>query len=82
MFEQLPAWDSKITLRAAILNAIGFGFAAGMCLGIFFVSLVRLRLPVLDQLGELVYFVVALALAVRFYFLAVSRAREAKGPSC
>ena len=82
MFEQLSAWDSKITLRGAILNAIGFGFVAGMTLGMFIIRTVQLRIPVLFQLADLGYFVVSLALAVRFYFLAMSRAREANGPSC
>ena len=82
MFEQLPAWNSKITLRRAVLNAIGFGFVAGMGFGIFILRLVLLRVPVLHQLADLGYFLVALALAVRFYFLAMTRAHEAKGPSC
>jgi hypothetical protein len=82
MFEQLPAWHSKISLRGAILNAIGFGFAAGVAFGAFVVKFVLLRVPVLYQAADLCYLVVALALAVRFYFLAMSRAREAKGPSC
>jgi len=82
MFQQLSAWDSKITLRGALLNAIGFGFVAGMGFGIFVLRLVLLRVPMLSQLPDLAYFVVALALAVRFYFLAMSRAREAKGPTC
>jgi hypothetical protein len=82
MFEQLSAWDSKITLRGAMLNAIGFGFVAGMGFGTFVLRLVLLRVAVLSQLPDLGYFVVALSLAVRFYFLAMSRAREAKGPSC
>jgi hypothetical protein len=80
MFEQLSAWDSKITLRGAMLNAMGFAFVAGMGFGIFVLRLVLLRVPVLSQLPDLGYFVVALALAVRFYFLAIIRAREAKGP--
>jgi hypothetical protein len=82
MFEQLSAWDSKITLRIAMLDAIGFGFAAGMCFGIFIVRWMLLRVPVLHQLGELGYFVAALVLAVRFYFLAMSRARDAKDTTC
>jgi hypothetical protein len=82
MFEQLSAWDSKITPRGATLNAIGFGLVAGTCFGIFVLRLVLLRVPVRSQLADLGYFVVALALAVRFYFLAMSRAREAKGRSC
>ena len=44
MFEQLPAWHSKISLRGAIVNAIGFGFVAGMACGTFVLS--ALRLPV------------------------------------
>jgi hypothetical protein len=75
MFEQLPAWHGKITLRGALLNAIGFGFGAGMTLGVIILRTVLLRVPVLFQLGELGYFVVSLALAVRFYFLTMSRAR-------
>jgi len=82
MFEQLPAWHSKITLRGAVLNAIGFGFVAGMTFGVFILRTVLLRTPVLFQLAELGYFVVSLSLAVRFYFLTMSRVREANGPSC
>ncbi len=82
MFEQVPAWHGKIALRGAVLNAIGFGFVAGMTLGVFIVRTVQLRIPVLFQLADLGYFVVSLALAVRFYFLAMSRAREANGPGC
>lgn len=82
MFEQLQAWDSKITLRGAMLNAIGFGFVAGMGFGVLVLGFVLLRMPLLYQLGEVAYFVVALALAIRFYFLAMSRAREAKEPHC
>lgn len=79
MFEQLSAWDSKITLRGAMLNAIGFGFVAGMTFGIFILRTVLLRVPVLYQLADLGYLVVSLALAVRFHFLAMSRTRDAKG---
>ncbi len=64
------------------VNAIGFGFVAGVGFGIFFLRLVLLRVPVLSQLPDLGYCAVALALAVRFYFLAMSRAREAKAPNC
>jgi hypothetical protein len=82
MFEQLSAWDSKITLRGAMLNAIGFGFVAGMGFGVFVLRFVLLRTPLLYELANLAYFVFALALAIRFYFLAMSRAREAKAPHC
>ena len=82
MFEQIPDSNSKITLRGAMFNAIGFGFVAGMGFGIFILRLAQLRVPVLSQLPDLGCFVGSLALAVRFYFLAMSRAREAKGPSC
>jgi len=81
MFEQLPAWHSKISLRGAILNAIAFGFTAGIALGAFIVKFVLLRTPVLYQAADLFYLFVALALAVRFYFLAMARARETKGPN-
>lgn len=82
MFEQLSAWDSKITLRGAILNAVGFGFVAGMCFGVFVLKTLLMGVPVLSQFAELGYFAVSVALAVRFYFLAMSRARETKAPSC
>jgi len=82
MFEQLPAWGSKITLRGAMLNAIGFGFVAGIGFGVFVLRTVLLHTPFLYQLADAAYFVVALALAIRFYFLAMSRAREAKAPHC
>lgn len=81
MFEQLPAWDSKITLRGAMRNAIAFGFVAGIGFGVFLLRLGVLRFPTLYQ-ADVVYFAVALALAIRFYFLAMSRARKAKRPDC
>ena len=58
------------------------GFVAGMTLGVFILRTVLLRVPVLLQLADLGYFVVSLALVVRFYFLAMTRAREANGPNC
>ncbi len=82
MFEQLPAWHSKISLRGAILNAIGCGFTAGIAFGAFAVKFALLRVPIGYQAADLSYLVVALAMAIRFYFLAMSRAREAKEPSC
>ncbi|HTR23326.1 MAG TPA: hypothetical protein VMI10_05035 [Terriglobales bacterium] len=81
MFEQLPAWHSKISLRVAILNAIACGFAAGIALGAFVVKVALLRIPVLYQVADLFYLVAALAAAVRFYFLAMSRARENTRPA-
>jgi len=81
MFEQLPAWHSKISLRAAVLNAIAFGFAAGIALGAFVVKVTLLRIPVLYQAVDLFYLVAALAVAIRFYFLAMSRARESTRPA-
>jgi len=75
MFEQLPAWHSKISLRAAIFNAIGFGFVAGFALGVFVISVLRVSE---HPLGMLIDTVVAMALAIRFGFLAISRAQESK----
>ena len=77
---EISAWDSKISLRGATLNALGFGFAAGTGFGIFILRLVLLRVPVLSQLPDSGYLVPALALAARFYFIAMSRARDAKRP--
>lgn len=68
MFEQLPAWDSKITLRGAMINAIGFGIVAGMTFGVFIFKTVLLGVSVRYQLAELGYLIVSLGLAVRFYF--------------
>jgi hypothetical protein len=76
MFEQLSAWDTKISLRRAMLNAISLGFVAGMVFGVLLLSVVRLPVPLLNLTGDLLYFVVALALTVRFYLLALSRAHE------
>jgi len=52
MFEQLPAWDSKITLRGAMLNAIGFGFVAGIGFGVFLLRLGVLRMPALYKMAD------------------------------
>jgi hypothetical protein len=76
MFEQLSAWDTKISLRRAMLNAISLGFLAGMVFGVLLLSVVRLRVPLLNLTGDLLCFVVALAMTVRFYVLALSRAHE------
>jgi hypothetical protein len=76
MFEQLSAWDSKISLRGAMLDAIGFGFVAGMAFGVAVLRLVLLHVPLLNLTRDLLYIAVALALAVRFYLLAMSRVRE------
>ena len=51
-------------------------------LGVVIVGWGELRVSMLDEVADLGYFVVTLALAVRFYFLAMSRAREAKAPDC
>jgi hypothetical protein len=89
MFEQLSAWDSKISLRRAMLDAIGFGFVAGMAFGVAVLRLVRLHVPLPNLTGDLLYIAVALALTVRFYLLAMSRVRESaakplltKEPGC
>ena len=52
MFEQLPAWNSKITRRCSGLYTIGLGVVAGMGLGIFIVESVPLRVPILYQLAD------------------------------
>ncbi len=82
-------WHSKISMRGAMLNAIGFGFVAGMVFGVFVFSIVRLRVPLFSQTGDLLYIAVALVLSVRFYLLAMIRARESaakplltKQPDC
>jgi len=74
MFEQLQpdGWLSKLSLRGAILNAIGFGFVAGLGLGFLIERFSWVRR--IDWV-LLVYSVVSLAGAVRFYFIAMSRAR-------
>jgi hypothetical protein len=47
-----------------------------MVFGVLLLSVVRLRVPLLNLTGDLLYFVVALALTGRFYLLALSRVRE------
>jgi len=77
MFEQLPAWHSKISLRVALLNAIGFGFTTGMCCTFILTSV--LRAPRLDSYGWVMLplsAVFSTGMAIRFYFLAMSRSRE------
>lgn len=77
MFEQLPAWHSKISLRGATLNAIGFGFTTGMCCTLMLTS--ALRGPRLDSYGWVtlpVFTAFSTGMAVRFYFLVMSRSRE------
>jgi len=78
MFEQLQpeGWLSKVSLRGAILNAIGFGFVAGMTLGVLILKAILLRVPYLSLGEDLLYLVVASAASMRFYFLAMSRARS------
>jgi len=76
MFGQLSAWDRKISPRGAMLDAIGFGFVAGMAFGVAVLRLVLLHVPLLNLTGDLLYIAVALALTVRFYLLAMSRVRE------
>ena len=77
MFRELPlGWDSKISLRGAMLNAVGFGFAAGIAFGVLIVKalLLSVRYPELVEL--LLLLVTSIAVATRFYFLAMSRAQE------
>jgi hypothetical protein len=75
MFKQLPEWHSKISLRGAMFNAIGFGFVAGTTFGILILSVFRLHVANLEIGMFLFYLVLSLALVVRFYFLAISRVR-------
>jgi len=77
MFEQLPAWHSKVSLRVALLDAIGFGFTTGMCCTFMLTSI--LRGPRLDAYGWVMlplFTVFSTGMAIRFYFLVISRVRE------
>jgi hypothetical protein len=75
------------------LAILEIGASAGLSLipdrNAYLLGVVRLRVPLLNLTGELLYFVVALALTVRFYLLALSRVREgaanpllSKRPGC
>jgi len=81
MFEQLPAWHSKISLRVAILDAIGFGFTAGLGFGTLLLNALHRALDSWQLVVLPLSTVFALALAIRFYFLAISRAGEKQSPS-
>jgi len=78
MFEQLQpeGWLSKVSLRGAIINAVGFGFTAGMAFGILILKAVLLRATYAESGKFFIFLVIALALAVRFYYLAMARARD------
>jgi hypothetical protein len=81
MFEQLPAWHSKISLRAAMLNAIGFGFTTGMCCTLMLTS--ALRGPRLDAYGWVMlplFTVFSAGMAIRLHFIVLSRLREEQPP--
>lgn len=83
MFEQLQpeGWLSKVTLRLAIVNAIGWAFSAGMAFGILILKAVLLHATYVESATFLVYLVIALALAIRFYYLAMARAHEQRSLS-
>jgi len=76
MFEQLPEWHSKISFRLALVNAIGFGFTAGMGFGILVLKAVLLHATRLELLEYLLYLAISIGAAIRFCFLSVSRAKE------
>ena len=82
MFEQLqPVWGSQLSLRAAILNAIGCGFVAGLDFGVAILKLSRFHTDILDAGMFLVLLVLSLALATRFYFVAMSKAGVQASPT-
>ena len=79
MFEQLQpeGWLSKVSLRGAILSAIGWGFNAGLAFGILFLTTFRLLPMGILQTGVVsLWLALSTALATRFYFLTTSRVQE------
>jgi hypothetical protein len=81
MFEQLPAWHSKISLQGAMLNAVSFGFTTGMGCTVMLTSV--LRGPRLDAYGWVMvplWTLFSIGMAIRFYFLVLSRIREKQPP--
>ena len=77
MFEQLAGeWHSKISFRLAIINAVGWGFNSGGAFGMMILKAFFLNASKAELAGYLLYSLAAMAAAIRFYFLAVSRARE------
>jgi cytochrome c biogenesis protein CcdA len=81
MFEQLPAWGSKISLRVAMLNAIGFGFTTGMCSTPILTSVLRgPRLDAYEWVMLPLFTAFSAGMAMRFYFLVMSRSREKLPP--
>jgi len=80
MFAQLPAWHSKISLRAAMFVAIGFGFNTGMCCTLMLTSVLRPRLDAYGWVMLPLLTVFSTGMAIRFCFLVLSRIREEQPP--
>ena len=82
MFEQLqPEWGSQFSLRGAMLNAIGFGFVAGLDAGVALLKIFLFRVDIVEAGMYVFSLALSLALAIRFYFVAMSKARAQSSPS-
>jgi len=81
MFEQLQpdGWLSKLSLRGAITNAIGFGFVAGLGVGLMIGKAFWFSLTYWELAKQFAFVAVSVAAAIRLYFLAMSRVKEQVG---
>lgn len=82
MFDQLePEWGSTFSLRAAMLYAIGCGFLAGATFSMLVLLVFRFHADYMEVAEDLFSLVLSLALAIRFYFAAMSKARAQSSPT-
>jgi len=82
MFEQLqPEWGSNLSSRSAMLNAIGFGLVAGLDSGVAIFKISLFHADILEIGIYIFSLVLSLALATRFYFAAMSKARAQTQPT-
>jgi hypothetical protein len=82
MFDQLqPEWGSNFSLRAAIRYAIAFGFLSGMTSFMLVLRIFRFHSDYMEIGGDLLSLVLSVALAVRFYLAAMSKARAQSSPT-
>lgn len=82
MFDQLqPKWGSNFSLRAAIRYAIAFGFLSGMTFFMLVLRVFRFHGNSMEIGGDLFSLVLSVALTIRLYLSAMSKARALPSPS-
>lgn len=76
MFDLLPDVFSKVSLRRALTVTVSFSVLSGVCLGELLMASLRLRPSTFDVLDMLFLILLCAGLAVRFYFLTLTRISE------